>query len=90
MIFHLKMQWDFSVHFSNTYTKIGMIQRRLAWPLHKDDTRICETVHIFGTSLIAQLVKNPPARQETLVQFLGPDNPLEKGQTAHFSIDRSG
>ena len=30
------------------------------------------------TSLIAQLVKKPPARQETLVQFLGWKDPLEK------------
>ena len=30
-------------------------------------------------SLIAQLVKNPPAMQETLVQFLGWEDPLEKG-----------
>ena len=29
-------------------------------------------------SLIAQLVKNPPAMQETLVQFLGWEDPLEK------------
>ena len=30
-------------------------------------------------SLIAQLVKNPPAMQETLVWFLGLEDPLEKG-----------
>ena len=30
-------------------------------------------------NLIAQLVKNPPAMKETLVQFLGPKDPLEKG-----------
>ncbi|KAM7243401.1 hypothetical protein CapIbe_005895, partial [Capra ibex] len=24
----------------STYTKIGMMQRRLAWPLHKDDMQI--------------------------------------------------
>ena len=30
-------------------------------------------------SLIAQLVKNPPAGQETRVPFLGPKDPLEKG-----------
>ena len=29
--------------------------------------------------MIAQLVKNPPAMQETLVQFLGQEDPLEKG-----------
>ena len=30
-------------------------------------------------SLVAQLVKNPSAMQETSVQFLGWKNPLEKG-----------
>ena len=30
-------------------------------------------------SLIVQLVKNPPAMQETLVQVLGWEDPLEKG-----------
>ena len=29
-------------------------------------------------SLVAQLVKNPPTMQETLVQFLGQEYPLEK------------
>ena len=33
----------------------------------------------FGASPIAQLVKNPPAMQETLVRFLGWEDPLEKG-----------
>ena len=33
----------------------------------------------FRASLIAQLVKNPPAIQETPVQFLGQEDPLEKG-----------
>ena len=37
-------------------------------------------------SLIAQLVKNPPAMQETPVQFLGQENPLEKGKATHSSI----
>ena len=32
-----------------------------------------------GASLIAQLVKNLPAMQETPVRFLGQKNPLEKG-----------
>ena len=33
----------------------------------------------FGASQITQLVKNPPATQETPVQFLGWEDPLEKG-----------
>ena len=31
-----------------------------------------------GTSLVAQLVKNLPAMQKTLIQFLGQEDPLEK------------
>ena len=31
-------------------------------------------------SLRAQLVKNPPAKQETPLQFLGREDPLEKGE----------
>ena len=33
----------------------------------------------LGAFLIAQLVKNPPAMQETPVHFLGWEDPLEKG-----------
>ena len=36
--------------------------------------------------LKAQLAKNPPAMQETLVQFLSWEDPLEKGQATHCSI----
>ena len=32
-----------------------------------------------GASLEVQLVKNPPAMQETMVQFLGWEDALEKG-----------
>ena len=34
---------------------------------------------IIRASLVAQLVKNPPAMQETPVQFLAWEDPLEKG-----------
>ena len=35
---------------------------------------------------MAQMVKNPPAMQETQVQSLGQEDPLEKGMTTHSSI----
>ena len=35
---------------------------------------------------MAQLVKNPPAMQETWVRSLGWEDPLEKGMTTHPSI----
>ena len=37
-------------------------------------------------SLVAQLIKNLPAMQETWVHSLGWENPLEKGKATHFSI----
>ena len=39
-----------------------------------------------GACLIAQLVKNLPAMQETLVRFLGWEDPLEKGKATHSGI----
>ena len=40
--------------------------------------------------LVAQLVKNPPAMRETWVQFLGWEDPLEKGWRDLGSILRWG
>ena len=37
-------------------------------------------------SLIVQLIKNLPAMQETLVQFPGWEDPLEKGKATHSRI----
>ena len=37
-------------------------------------------------SLEAQMVKNLPAMQETWVQSLGWEDPLEEGMATHFSI----
>ena len=40
----------------------------------------------FGASLMAQLVKNPPAMRETWVRSLGWEDPLEKGKATHSSF----
>ena len=37
-------------------------------------------------SLLAQMVKNLPTVQETQVQSMGWENPLEKGMATHSSI----
>ena len=39
-----------------------------------------------SASLVAQLVKNLPAMQETWVRFLGWEDPQEKGKATHSSI----
>ena len=42
----------------------------------------------FRASLVAQTVKNLPATWETQVQFLGWEDPLEKGTATHSSTGR--
>ena len=49
------------------------------------EKRICIYIQI-DISLIAQLVKNLPAMQETPVGFLGQEDLLEKGQATHSNI----
>ena len=46
---------------------------------------IC-SLSISPTSLVAQIIKNLPAIQETQVQSLGWEDPLQKGNDTHSSI----
>ena len=39
-----------------------------------------------GASLVTQTVKNLPAMQETRVQSLGREDPLEKGMATHSGV----
>ena len=41
---------------------------------------------LISSSLVAQMVKNPPTMQETQVRDLGQEDPLEKGMATHSSI----
>ena len=45
-----------------------------------------DLLSICGTSLVAQMVNNPPAILETRVPSLGQEDLLEKGMTTHSSI----
>ena len=67
----------------------------LLWQLPPGDCLPCAKLSLilsrsFGqslrASLAAQLVKNPPAVQETWVRSLGLEDPLEKGKATHSSI----
>ena len=42
--------------------------------------------YVGWASLAAQMVKNLPAMQDTRVQSLGQEDPLEKGMTTHSRI----
>ena len=43
-------------------------------------------IYLHWASLVAQMVKNPPAMQKTWVRSLGWEDPLEEGMATHFSI----
>ena len=43
-------------------------------------------MYLEWASLVAQTIKNPPTMQETQVQSLGWEDPLEKGMAIHTSI----
>ena len=49
---------------------------------------VSDKIHgvIIFLALEAQLVKNPPAMPETLVRFLGWEDPLEEGMATHSII----
>ena len=52
----------------------------------ESSTDICTLLRVaHGASLVAQLVKNPPAMPETRVRSLGWEDPLEKGMATHSS-----
>ena len=43
-------------------------------------------IQYVGASLMAQMIKKVPAMQETWVQSLGWEEPLEKGMATHSSL----
>ena len=47
---------------------------------------LLDSYNIVRASLVAHLVKNPIAVQETWIQSLGWEFPLEKGKVTHSSI----
>ena len=65
--------------------KWGEVLSLYAFPF----THICVCMPFYTytwVSLVAQLVKNPPAMQETLVQLLGWEDSLEEGIETLSSI----
>ena len=61
----------------NTYTPADLVKLTLKINYHTPHTR---------ASLLAQMVKNPPALQETGILALGQEDAPEKGMATHCSI----
>ena len=50
------------------------------------NTNLGDRYGCYWASLVAQMVKNPPAMWETWVLSLGCEDPLEEGMAIHSSI----
>ena len=87
---------DISNHFRFARTRLNEKEKDLRGPkiqsLVHSDCRFYTINYIFmeveleSSSLVAQMVKNPPAIQETWVWSLGQKDPLKKGMTTRSSI----
>ena len=62
------------------------MQETAIWFLEFAGEGIVYPLQYSLASLVAQLVKNPPAMRETWVQPLDWEDPLEKGKATHASI----
>jgi len=79
-----------SLHFTvyrllTHYLSKERIQSFLSHPLIILFSSSLKNLEGGWASLVAQRVKHPPAMQETWVQFLGQENPLEKEMATHSS-----
>jgi len=61
------------------------IESKKEWRYIYISTLLYNHIYIYG-SLVAQSVKNLPAMQETWVQSLGQEGPLEKEMETHSSV----
>jgi len=66
--------------------KIMKIKMKTAKEISESERESCSVVFNFLQSLVAQLIKNLPAIQETWVQSMGWEDPLKKGKATHSSI----
>ena len=64
------------------YTELN----RPTFSLKESSAHLGTSFFFNGASLVAQLVKKPPAMQETWVQSLAWEDPLKKGKATHSSI----
>ena len=64
------------------FTFLFYLHNPFSWcdlPSKLRESRNMKLLRLQWSSLIAQSVKNPPAMKETPVQFLGREDPVEKG-----------
>ena len=76
----LPLQWP----DSSKGAKLFIAQKRSLQYFFPQDAKAYRPL-IYMTSLVVQMVKNLPAMQETQVQSLGQEDPLEKGMSTYSS-----
>ena len=75
-----------SLHHTENFHQLSNFQCYSLNSSHVLLPSLCLQVYFAWASLVAQLVKNLPAMQETWVRSMGWEDPLEKGKATHSSI----
>ena len=72
--------WFYSTLEQGSLSRLIFVKGQLA------DILVFAGHMISGDFPVTQTVKNPPTMQETEVQFLGQEDPPEKGMAAHYRV----
>ena len=69
-----------------SFTQLNVYEDDSDCHMYQQSILLTADQNYIRASLVAQLVKNLPAIQETQVESLGQEDPLEKVMATHFSI----
>ena len=80
-------RWSLSPRLGVRASTLAQLGTGVSWEPVGCCITVCSSLHKRnGSTLLAQMVKNLPAIQETQVRSLGWEDPLEKGMATHSSI----
>ena len=84
--YNLELFWPHSLVMRAPEMEEALVERQQQEGFSHKRRELWHVILGERASLVAQLVKNPPAMQETWVWSLGWEDPLEKGKAIHTSI----
>ena len=85
--YNLQIKYNLqAMYLATLLLSVRKLSEYLNWDLSQGYFKLMLTIKHLWASLVAQMVKNPPAMQETWVQSLGWEDPLEEDMATHSSF----
>ena len=83
----MRSVYSLAIYLIDIVTQEDLYSKKVSCNMNYNSKNIFyKIVYKLRASLVAQLVENPPAMQETWVRSLGWQGLLEKGKATHSSI----